>query len=160
MSADIRRFLNNCPSVRLEFVTHVPIRSKLCHEYCLDMTSRGLRILDVSSGPSNPAYEARLRDWEEDGDHLQKLCDEYEDSYRKKICSKCTQEQKIKRKCIEIEVDGRALTYCNHMNYAKCRKFRKEIRHNVESHPALFTIMTIQKSRNSVDPGISRAAAP
>ena len=82
----------------------------------------------------------RVTDWHEDGDHIQKLLHDYDNQYRKKICSKCTIEQQRLRNCIRIDMytnEGIQITSCNHMDQARTRKHSKLIRKFIQSSPAL-----------------------
>ena len=110
------------------------------------MKKSTLRFLDAPKGPLDQTFENRVTDWREEGKHLLELFDKHEEEYRKNICSTCSVEQQTKRKCLKIRIDDEILTYCDHMNRARCAKFKKEIQHHIYSHPALFTINMLQKN--------------
>jgi len=50
---------------------------------------------------------------------------EYTTEYREKICSRCTAEEKKRRKCIEYGSSG--ITRCGHLDNAGNKKFRERI---------------------------------
>ena len=82
----------------------------------------------------------RVIDWQEDGDHIQRLLHNYDNLYRKKICSKCTVGQQRLRNCVRIDMytnEGVQITSCNHMDQARTRKHSKLIRKFIQSSPAL-----------------------
>jgi len=82
----------------------------------------------------------RVIDWHEDGEHIQKLLHDFDNQYRKKICSKCTKEQQQVRNCIRIDMytnEGIQITSCNHMDQARTRKNSKIIKKFIQSSPVL-----------------------
>ena len=86
------------------------------------------------------SFIERVIDWQEEGNHVQYLLHEYDDNYRKKICSNCSLEQQQKRNCIKIDMytsDGIQITSCGHMDKARNRKHSKLIRRFVCSNPVL-----------------------
>ncbi len=81
----------------------------------------------------------RVTDWHEDGDHIQKLLHDYDNQYRKKICSKCSVVQQQKRNCVKIDMytnEGIQITSCSHMDQARTQKHSKIIRKFIQSNPA------------------------
>ncbi|RNJ77437.1 MAG: hypothetical protein EB830_02005 [Nitrosopumilus sp. H13] len=105
-----------------------------------------IRFLDVPRDPMEQTTMSRIVDWEEEGDHLLQILRKYEDGYREKICSRCNMEQQVKRKCIKMHINGKILTYCDHMRKAKSSKFKKEIHHHMFSHPVFFTHNMLRKT--------------
>lgn len=82
----------------------------------------------------------RVIDWQEEGNHIQKLLHDYNNEYRKKICTKCTLEEQQKRNCVRIDMytnKGIQITSCSHMDKARNRKYNKLIRKFMHSNPAL-----------------------
>lgn len=113
------------------------------------MAKTRMEVFRPPKGPLDRVFENRMLDWREEGRRLRIITTKYENEYRKKICSKCSIEQQAERRCMRIKIDGKTLTYCNHMNRAKRSKFRKEIDRHILSHPGLFTILMHQKNREA-----------
>ena len=85
----------------------------------------------------------RIVDWHEEGNHIVKILTEYDQNYRKKICSKCTEEQQKKRNCLKLDMytsEGIQLKHCSHMNNARVRKHKQLIRKHMQLHPSLQII--------------------
>ena len=85
----------------------------------------------------NENYHNRVLDWHEEGKHIQKMLREYNWEYRKKICSKCTDEMQKKLHCRKEDnfKDGIQETYCDKMTRARSQKFRKTILKYMNFHP-------------------------
>jgi len=82
----------------------------------------------------------RIIDWQEEGNHIQKLLHDYDNQYRTKICSKCPIEEQQKRNCIKIDMytsKGIQITSCSHMDKSRTRKYSKTIRNFMKLNPAL-----------------------
>lgn len=80
----------------------------------------------------------RVLDWNEQGKFILRKFEEHEERYREKICSRCDDEQKRKRRCSVSEgadSNGNPITYCEHMNSATHQKYRKMIHSFINSHP-------------------------
>lgn len=90
-----------------------------------------LRIVE-SSG-----LHSEIVGWHEEGFNIQKAFIEYNWEYRKKICSKCNQEQRTRYHCFKADrfVDGIQETHCNKLIKARTKKFRKKIEEFILLHP-------------------------
>lgn len=115
-----------------------------------------LEFINIPKSALETSVENRITDWREEGRHLLHLYEEYEDQYRKKICSKCNVEQQVKRGCIKMYDEGKLYTYCDHMERAKYSKYRYKINQHIDSHPAFFTSNLLEKTDSVMTP----AAAP
>ncbi len=85
----------------------------------------------------------RVIDWHEEGNHIIRILTEYDQKYRKKICSKCTEKQQQKRNCLKLDMytsEGIQLKHCSHMDKARVSKNKQLIRNHMQLHPALQII--------------------
>ena len=102
------------------------------------MQNRSIIFLKQNIDQLTEIYNERFIDWVEAGKLLRLQMAEHRIQYKQKICSKCTQEQKIKRNCIEYVAGGKTQRQCNHMVKAIGQKFWKQNKAHWASHPALF----------------------
>lgn len=82
----------------------------------------------------------RVIDWHEEGRHVKKILIDYDQNYRKKICSKCTEQQQKARNCLKLDMytsEGIQLKHCNHMDKARVRKHKQLIKNHIQLHPSL-----------------------
>lgn len=89
---------------------------------------------------SRKQFLERVTDWHEDGHHVKSILIKYDQQYREKICSVCTEEQQQKRNCQRLDMytsNGIQLKHCNHMDRARVQMHKKTIRKHMELHPAL-----------------------
>ena len=87
---------------------------------------------------SRNQFLERVIDWHEEGQYVKNILLEYDKSYRKKICSTCTEEQQHKRKCLKLDMytsEGIQLKHCNHMDRARVRKHKQIIQKHIQLHP-------------------------
>ena len=104
------------------------------------MEKASLEFLNVPKNHQEN-HENRLEDWHEDGQHLEVLFEKHAADYRKKICSNCSDKQKVIRNCYVgkgLDSNGNPKTSCNHMSKARYVKFRKEIFKHIDFHPMFF----------------------
>ncbi|MDD9814154.1 MAG: hypothetical protein OXU37_07835 [Thaumarchaeota archaeon] len=90
--------------------------------------------LEIRKLPGSPLWEARMEDWIENGDRILRLHEEHEEQYRRKICSKCSPGQRIRRDCTSLIPDCDELS-CDHMKRAFARKHGRLIHQHAELHP-------------------------
>ena len=90
-------------------------------------------------GPLAQAWDARVEDWEADGDRIIRLSREYRRHYRSTICAKCTPERQAERKCA-ARTEGCSTLSCAHMNRAFYSRYRHIIRARMWSHPLMERI--------------------
>ena len=112
------------------------------------MTEANLKIVKhVPITPLEKIFDERIKDWIEDGLVLNHQRQKHREKYRKKICIKCTHEQKKHRNCIVIdyELDKRS---CSHMERAVSKKFIKKAQIHTASHPYHLRINNIHASNN------------
>lgn len=107
------------------------------------MPQSEIKFEKIISPADKPYFLARVEDWKEEGLHMKKLLLDYDKQYRSKICTTCSLEQQVKRRCQALDMynsEGVQLKHCNHMNKARVRKYKKRIRKHIQLHPA-FKIM-------------------
>lgn len=99
---------------------------------------------DTSALTFDP-FEERIRDYDEAWKWLTYHVIQYDWSYRKKICSKCTLETQEKLKCFKVDtfkiIDSVKIqkTYCSKLKKARANKFRNHIKHVFTMSPFLKT---------------------
>ena len=98
-----------------------------------------LQVRHAPCGPLGQAWNARVDDWIEDGSRIVRLDEEYRRHYREKICSKCTPEEQVRRRCAAL-TEGCSTLSCSHMNRAFYSKHKKIIDAHQASHPLLVRI--------------------
>lgn len=74
----------------------------------------------------------------EDGERVLRLHEEHEERYRKKVCSVCPPEQRVRRGCTSL-IPGCDELSCDHMKRAFARKHGRLIRQHAERHPWLVS---------------------
>lgn len=86
--------------------------------------------------------QARIIDWQEEGNHIKKLLLDYDWDYRKKICAVCPIETQHKLNCFRVEnfKDGIQETHCKKMDRARTQKYRKTIMRFIDFHPSRNTM--------------------
>ena len=85
----------------------------------------------------------RVVDWHEEGYHIKNVLTEYDQNYRNKICSTCTEVQQQKRNCLKLDMytsEGIQLRHCSHMDKARVRKHKKTIQKHIQLHPSFKII--------------------
>lgn len=105
------------------------------------MENTVIEFLDVPKNSLDKIYQNRVIDWHEDTDHILHLFEKHAENYRKKICVKCSNEQKIIRECCttdEIDSNGNPKTWCRHMGVAGCKKLKPQIDKHIDFHPMFF----------------------
>lgn len=108
-----------------------------------------MRIRRLPGTPFQSAWNARVEDWRESSEKLLKLDKEHAEGYRRRVCSRCTPEQRVQRECSSLTAGYEELE-CDHMKRAFVRKYGWLIDQNVELHP-LFVRMRLNaelESRN------------
>lgn len=98
-----------------------------------------VEIQPMPKGPLGQIWDERVRDWVDEAPHYIKLYLDYREQYYRKICSKCTHAQKVKRKCTLL-IPGFDEQHCRHIDYAFASKYRTMIRRRHESHPFMQRI--------------------
>ena len=93
-----------------------------------------MEIRDAPRSPAHEAWDERVVDWLEDGDRILGLGQEYRQHYKEKICSKCSPEQQVRRKCAALSPGCDELE-CGHMLRAFAKKHDKAISQYLASHP-------------------------
>lgn len=99
---------------------------------------------DDTIAPFDP-FEERMQDYNEAWKWLTSHVIEYDWSYRKKICTKCSLETQEKLKCFKADnfkiIDGVKIqkTYCSKLKRARANKFRNHIKHVFAMSPFLKT---------------------
>ena len=98
------------------------------------MDTPTLKFLDIPDDPLSDIRKNRMLDWIEGGQQLTELQNEYIAHYRETVCSTCTHERQIKRKCTALSpyCDTKS---CNHMLNANYKKHRNLIIRHRNSHP-------------------------
>ena len=105
------------------------------------MDNASLKFLDVPENPLQNIYQERVTDWKESQDHINALIEKHHEKYRQRVCTKCTNEQKIKRNCAfeeELDSNGNLKTCCNHMSRAGYQKYQDIILKSMDFHPLFF----------------------
>ncbi len=110
------------------------------------MSQKRIEFIPFETSTLNQIYRERYLDWIESGDLLLKKTRLHKEAYRKKICSTCSDEQQIKRKCVKYNIYGKELQSCGHMDSACGRKFKKEFDKHMNFHPALNRVKIMQES--------------
>ena len=97
---------------------------------------RSLHHIKGSISENN--FHNRYLDWQEEGNHIQKIIREYNWNYRKKICSRCSIENQRKLKCIKVDNFrwGIQETYCKKMTKARSQKLKKIILKYIDFNPS------------------------
>ena len=98
-----------------------------------------IEVRQVPLGPLGQIWAERVQDWAEEAPHYVQLYLDYREQYYKKICSKCTHAQQVKRKC-SLLIPGMTERECRHIKYAFASKYRTVIRRRYESHPFMQRI--------------------
>ncbi len=113
------------------------------------MSENKIEFLSFQTNTLTQIYQERVLDWVELGDLLLRKFRLHRETYRKKICTSCSEEQKVKRKCVENTlIDGRKILSCGHLRAATGAKFKKEINEHMSFHPSLNRVKIIQESEN------------
>ena len=105
------------------------------------MDNDSLKFLNVPETPLQKIYQNRIIDWEEERDHIFDLFEIHKEKYRKKICVKCNDEQKVQRNCgvgKGLDSNGNMRTYCAHMDRACTKKYQKRVWNHIDLHPLFF----------------------
>lgn len=102
-----------------------------------------IEFIPFKRSTSSQIYRERVVDWVELGALLLRKFRLHREEYRKKICASCSEEQKVKRKCVENTLlDGRKIVTCGHMRSTTGKKFKKEINKHMSFHPAMSRVNT------------------
>ena len=99
----------------------------------------GLEIRDTPRSPAQEAWDGRMTDWLDEGRRILGLNAEHSEQYKKKICSTCSAEQRVKRECASL-LPGCDELECGHMRRAFARKYSEVIERNLEFHPLFVRI--------------------
>ena len=99
-----------------------------------------VEIRRVPLGPLGQIWDERVRDWMEESPRYVQLYLDYREQHYKKICSKCTHAQKVKRKCALL-IPGFDEQHCRHIDLAFASKHRTVIQRRYESHPFMQRIL-------------------
>ena len=81
--------------------------------------------------------EHRILDWNDEGNHIQKILLDYDWEYREKICAKCPLEIQKKLECFRVNNYKNNIqeTHCRKMDKARTQKYRKLITKFIQFHP-------------------------
>lgn len=95
------------------------------------MYGSSLRILESVN------LHSQIADWHEEGFNIQKAFTEYNWEYRNKVCTKCTEEEKVKYQCFKVNnfVNGIQETHCRKLVRARTKKLGKKIEEFILLHP-------------------------
>lgn len=107
----------------------------------------------MPKGPLGQIWDERVRDWAGEAPHYVQLYLDYREQYYRKICSKCTHAQKVKRKC-SLLIPGMTERECRHIKRAFASKYRMVIKRRYESHPFMQRIrrnMELERRRKGND---------
>lgn len=99
------------------------------------MTEITVKIQNQTNTISRKQFLERIVDWHEDGHHVIDVLKLYDKNYRKKICSKCPEQQQLKRKCLKLDMytpEGIQLKHCSHMDRARVQKHKPLIRKHMQ----------------------------
>ena len=108
--------------------------------------------LEIQKPPGSPlqdSWDARMEDWIENGDRILRL---HEGQYRRKICSKCSPGQRIRRDCTSA-IPGRDGLSCDHMRRAFARRHGRPI-HQQGRTPGQWACALTQGSRRAGRGGV------
>ncbi len=98
------------------------------------MGKHRLEITRVPHGPIATAWAMRVDDWIDDGQKFVRLSEEHRRNYRATICTKCSHEQQVRRRCSAL-TPGCDKKSCAHMDRAFYSKYRNLIMGHIDSHP-------------------------
>jgi len=99
-----------------------------------------ITVRQIPRGQLGHIWDERTRDWAEEAAHYVQLYRNYREQYYRKICSKCTHAQKVRRKCTLL-IPGFTEQHCRHIDLAFASKYRAVIRRRHESHPFMQRIL-------------------
>ena len=97
-------------------------------------------------------FDDRITDWIEDGMNLNHQRAIHRGKYRKKICTKCSNEQQKKRSCLKYTIAGKALQSCSHMENALIQKFRDKARIHAEANPGSLRMKAKYDHTHNLNP--------
>ena len=107
------------------------------------MPGDSIQFQKLKNSISRKQFLDRVIDWQEEGHHVKKILTEYDQQYREKICSTCTERQQQKRNCLKLDMytsNGIQLKHCNHMDRARVKMHKNLIENHIHLHPAFKTI--------------------